>query len=42
MAEISTSVKDYDKAINCYKEGLSYDETHIPVSMKDTQYTDVK
>ena len=32
MAELSTSAREYDKAINFYKEGLLYDETYIPVS----------
>ena len=32
MAEIHTTTRDYDKAIKSYKEGLAYDDTHIPVS----------
>ena len=33
MAELSTSAREYDKAINFYKEGLTYDDTHLPVSL---------
>ncbi|EDO49516.1 predicted protein, partial [Nematostella vectensis] len=29
MAEISTASREYDKAINFYKEALVYDDTHI-------------
>lgn len=31
MAELSTNAREYEKAINFYKEGLTYDDTHIPV-----------
>ena len=31
MAELSTNTREYEKAINFYKEGLTYDNTHIPV-----------
>ena len=31
MAELSTTAREYEKAINFYKEGLTYDETHLPV-----------
>ena len=31
MAELSTNAREYEKAINFYKEGLTYDETHLPV-----------
>ena len=33
MAELSTNAREYEKAINFYKEGLTYDETHLPVSV---------
>lgn len=33
MAELSTSAREYEKAINFYKEGLTYDDTHLPVSV---------
>ena len=33
MAELSTNAREYEKAINFYKEGLTYDDTHIPVSV---------
>ena len=28
---MSTNAREYEKAINFYKEGLTYDDTHIPV-----------
>lgn len=31
MAELSTNAREYEKAINFYKEGLTYDDTHILV-----------
>jgi hypothetical protein len=31
MAEISASSRDYEKAINFYKEALAYDDTHKSV-----------
>jgi len=34
MAELSTSAREYEKAINFYKEGLTYDDTHIPVRVE--------
>lgn len=34
MAELSTSTREYEKAINFYKEGLTYDDTHIPVRVE--------
>ncbi len=37
MAELSTNAREYEKAINFYKEGLTYDETHIPVSVNMLQ-----
>ena len=33
MAELSTNAREYEKAINFYKEGLTYDETYVPVSV---------
>ncbi|CAH3123731.1 unnamed protein product [Pocillopora meandrina] len=30
MAELSTTAREFEKAINFYKEGLTYDETHVP------------
>ena len=33
MAELSSNAREYEKAINFYKEGLTYDETHLPVSV---------
>lgn len=32
MAELSISGREYDKAINFYKEALTFDETYLPVS----------
>lgn len=34
MAELSTNAREYEKAINFYKEGLTYDDTHIPVRVR--------
>ena len=34
MAELSITARDYTKAINFYKEGLTYDETYLPVRRK--------
>lgn len=34
MAELSITARDYAKAINFYKEGLTYDETYLPVRRK--------
>lgn len=31
MAELASTAREYDKAINFYKEGLTYDETYVPV-----------
>lgn len=31
MAELSTSAREYDKAIKYYKEALAYDDTHKAV-----------
>ena len=31
MAELASNAREYDKAINFYKEGLAYDETYLPV-----------
>ena len=31
MAELASNNREYEKAINFYKEGLTYDETYTPV-----------
>ena len=36
MAELSTTAREFEKAINFYKEGLTYDETHVPVSITNS------
>lgn len=36
MAELSTTAREFEKAINFYKEGLTYDETHVPVSIPNS------
>lgn len=36
MAELSTTAREFEKAINFYKEGLTYDETHVPVSIANS------
>lgn len=47
MAELSTTAREFEKAINFYKEGLTYDETHVPVSITNSfflvkQYSSIK
>ncbi|CAH3021819.1 unnamed protein product [Porites evermanni] len=34
MAELSITARDYAKAINFYKEGLTYDETYLPAMLQ--------
>ena len=42
MAELSITARDYAKAINFYKEGLTYDETYLPVRRKIQIYKMLK
>lgn len=34
MAELASNAREYDKAINFYKEGLAYDETYLPAMLE--------